>query len=243
MKKNVAVLLAGGSGSRMGADRPKQFIEVMGKTILEWSIIAFSRIKEIDEVCIVCRKDWMDEVRTLVEQGKYEKVTHILPGGRERYDSSLSAIGAYANDNCMDDNKRLDDNDVRLLLHDSVRPLVSERIIRDCIKALDDYEAVDVAIPSTDTIIEVNEEGIITRTPKRSLLRNVQTPQGFRLGTIRRAYELALQDPAFQTTDDCGVVFRYLPETQIKVIEGETTNIKITYPQDILMMEQVLSKN
>lgn len=229
MKKTVAVLLAGGSGSRMGADRPKQFLEVMGKTILEWSIIAFSSVEEVDEVCIVCRKDWMDDVRQLVEQGGYEKVAHILPGGRERYDSSLAAIGAY------------DDDDVRLLLHDSVRPLVSERIIRDCIKALDQFDAVDVAIPSTDTIIEVNEEGIITRTPKRSLLRNVQTPQGFRLGTIRRAYELALKDPAFQTTDDCGVVFRYLPDVPIKVIEGETTNIKITYPQDILMMEQVLA--
>lgn len=229
MKKIVAVLLAGGSGSRMGADRPKQFLEVMGKTILEWSIIAFSRVAEIDEVCIVCRKDWMDDVHQLVERGKYEKVAHILPGGRERYDSSLAAIGAY------------DDDEVRLLLHDSVRPLVSERIIRDCIKALDQFDAVDVAVPSTDTIIEVNEEGIITRTPKRSLLKNVQTPQGFRLGTIRHAYELALQDPAFQTTDDCGVVFRYLPDIPIKVIEGETTNIKITYPQDILMMEQVLA--
>lgn len=215
----------------MGADRPKQFIEVMGKTILEWSIIAFSKVDEVDEVCIVCRKDWMDDVRQLVERGQYEKVTHILPGGKERYDSSLAAIGAYQ------------DDEVRLLLHDSVRPLVSERIIRDCIHALDQFDAVDVAIPSTDTIIEVNEDGIITRTPKRSLLRNVQTPQGFRLGTIRRAYELALQDPAFQTTDDCGVVFRYMPDVPIKVIEGETTNIKVTYPQDILMMEQVLNKN
>lgn len=223
--------MAGGSGSRMGADRPKQFLEVMGKTIIEWSIIAFSQVKEVDEVCIVCRKDWMDEVRSLVEKGNYTKVTHILPGGRERYDSSLSAIGAYAND-----------DEVRLLLHDSVRPLVSQRIIHDCIRALDEFEAVDVAIPSTDTLIEVNEDGIITRTPKRSMMRNVQTPQGFRLGTIRRAYELALQDPAFETTDDCGVVFRYLPDVPIKVIEGETTNIKITYPQDILMMEQVLAR-
>lgn len=229
MKKTVAVLLAGGSGSRMGADRPKQFIEVMGKTILEWSIIAFSRVEEVDEVCIVCRKDWMEDVSRLVEQGHYDKVTHVLPGGRERYDSSLSAIGAYQ------------DDEVRLLLHDSVRPLVSQRIIRDCIQALEQFDAVDVAIASTDTIIEVDSEGIITRTPKRSNLRNVQTPQGFRLGTIRRAYELALQDPAFETTDDCGVVFRYLPDVPIKVIEGETTNIKITYPQDILMMEQVLT--
>lgn len=229
MKKDkiVAVLLAGGSGSRMGADRPKQFIEVKGCTILEWSILAFSGVAEVDEICIVCRPDWIDEVKALVERGHYEKVRHILPGGKERYDSSLAAIRAY------------DDDEVRLLLHDSVRPLVSPRIITDCIEALRQYEAVDVAIPSTDTIIEVNEEGIITRTPQRSLLRNVQTPQGFRRGTIRRAYELALQDPAFQTTDDCGVVFRYLPDVPIKVVEGEATNIKITFPQDILLLEKI----
>lgn len=225
--KIVAVLLAGGSGQRMGADRPKQFIEVAGKTILEWSILAFSEVDEVDEVCIVCRPDWIDEVKVLVERGSYAKVRHVLPGGKERYDSSLSAIKAY------------EDDEVRLLLHDSVRPLVSSRIIRDCISALSDYEAVDVAIPSTDTIIEVNEEGIITRTPQRSSLRNVQTPQGFRRGTIRRAYELALQDPAFQTTDDCGVVFRYLPDVPIKVVEGESMNIKITFPQDVLLLEKM----
>lgn len=220
---NVAVLLAGGSGSRMGGDRPKQFLEVKGRTILEWTIRAFHQHPLIDEIAIVSRADSMDEVQGIARP--YPKVRRILQGGKERYDSSLAAIRAY------------EDDEVRLLLHDAVRPLVSQRIITDCIEALQRYEAVNVAVPSTDTIIEVNEEGTISRIPQRSSLRNVQTPQGFLRGTIRRAYEIALQDPRFQTTDDCGVVFRYLPDTPICVVEGEMTNIKITYPQDLLLLE------
>ena len=232
MTKFVAVLLAGGSGSRMGSERPKQFLEVGGKTILEWSILVFSQHPRIDEVCIVSRADFIEDVKEIVRKGGHAKVKHVLPGGKERYDSSLAAIRAYSEDR----------DEVRLLLHDAVRPLVSDRIITDCINALEHYEAVDVAIPTTDTIIQIDEEGLICQTPARPTLRNVQTPQGFHLSTIRQAYELALQDPAFQTTDDCGVVFRYLPKVAIKVIEGETTNIKITYPQDLLLMEQVLKQ-
>ncbi len=206
----------------MGSDRPKQFLEVNGKTILEWTIEAFHQHPAVDEIAIVSRADSMEEVRQLALP--YPKVRKVLTGGKERYDSSLAAIRAY------------EDDEVRILLHDAVRPLVNQRIITDCIEALNRYEAVDVAIPSTDTIIEVNEEGTISRIPVRSSLRNVQTPQGFRRGTIRRAYEIALKDPNFQTTDDCGVVFRYLPDTPICVVEGDTKNIKITYPQDLLML-------
>lgn len=222
----VAVLLAGGSGSRMGSDRPKQFLKVKGKTILEWTIEAFHRHPQVDEIAIVSRADCMEEVRCMVQS--YPKVRRLLTGGKERYDSSLAAISAYEDDGC------------KLLLHDAVRPLVSQRIITECIEALNHYEAVNVAVPTTDTIVEVNEEGLISRIPPRALLRNVQTPQAFLRGTIQRAYEVALQDPDFQTTDDCGVVFRYLPDLPICVVEGEMQNIKITYPQDLLFMEEKL---
>ena len=100
--------------------------------------------------------------------------------------------------------------------------------------------AVDVAVPSTDTIIEVDEQGNICRIPQRSRLRNVQTPQGFRRSVIRRAFDLALQDPEFMPTDDCSVVFRYLPDTRIRVVEGDTSNIKITYKEDLEFAERML---
>ena len=106
------------------------------------------------------------------------------------------------------------------MIHDGVRPLISTRVISECIAALGEYDAVDVAVPTTDTIIELDENGNIARIPQRRLLRNVQTPQCFRRGTIARAFELALNDPAFFPTDDCSLVHKYLPETPIKVVEG-----------------------
>jgi len=226
--RNIAVILAGGSGSRFGADMPKQFLTVAGKMIIEHTIDAFERHPLVDAIAIVSRKDFVEEMKDLVERDGYKKVVAVLEGGKERYHSSLAAIAAFT------------DDDDRLLIHDGVRPLVSERIITDCINALADYEAVDVAIATTDTIIELDEEGNISRIPQRRLLRNVQTPQCFRRGTISKAFELALADPAFFPTDDCSLVHRYLPGTQIKVVEGDSTNVKVTYKEDLEWIGSIL---
>ena len=226
---NVAVLLAGGSGRRMGGPEPKQFIMVSGRSILEHSIRAFHCHAQIDEIVIVAHADYIDRIKEIA--APYPKVKHIVPGGKERYDSSLAAIGIY----------RSVRSDLNLLIHDAVRPLVSQRIISDCIAALQTYKAVDVAIPCTDTIVEVNAEGHICHITPRAMLRNVQTPQCFCLETIATAYEKGLRDPNFITTDDCGVVHRYLPEEPIYVVEGDTTNIKVTYPEDLILAEKILS--
>lgn len=228
---NVAVLLAGGSGRRMGGPEPKQFLQISGRTILEHSIRAFAAHDDIDEIVVVSHVDYIDRVTDIARP--YPKVRHIVTGGKERYDSSLAAIHIY-------EHKA---DDIRLLIHDAVRCLVSQRIIGDCIRALDNYQAVDVAIPATDTIVEVNEQGHIVRMPLRAMMRNVQTPQGFHLRTIAEAYRIGMNDPAFVTTDDCGVVFRYLPDTPIYVVNGETTNLKITFPEDLLLAEKILKQN
>lgn len=228
--KNIAILLAGGSGTRVGGETPKQFIRVAGKQIIEHSIEAFERCARIDEICIVCRVDYIAYMQELVQRNGYTKVKKIINGGKERYDSSIAAINAYT------------DDDTNMLFHDAVRPMVSERIINDCIDALSRYNAVDVAVKTTDTIIAVDADGCITDIPDRSVLRNVQTPQGFKRGTIRMAYEKALADPHFVTTDDCGTVRKYLPEEPIYVVEGENTNIKLTYREDLLLLEILLQK-
>ena len=224
----IAVLLAAGVGHRMGSELPKQFIEVAGRTILEHSIRAFSSHAGVDEIVVVSHADFIERVRTLA--APYPKVRHIVPGGKERYDSSMAAIRLYEGmpDAC-------------LMIHDAARPLVSQRIIGDCIAALRNYDAVDVAIPTTDTIIQVDTKGRIASIPARSTLRNVQTPQCFRLSVIADAYHRGLADPDFVTTDDCGVVHRYRPDVPIWVVEGESTNIKITYPSDLALAEKVLS--
>lgn len=233
---NVAVLLAGGSGRRMGGPEPKQFIMVGDRSILEHSIRAFHSHAQIDEIVIVAHADYIDRISEIA--APYPKVKHIVPGGKERYDSSLAAIAIYRS---KEKGKGINE-ELNLLIHDAVRPLVSQRIITDCIAALATYKAVDVAIPCTDTIVEVNAEGHICHITPRAMLRNVQTPQCFRLETIAEAYETGLKDPNFITTDDCGVVHRYLPEEPIYVVEGDTTNIKVTYPEDLILAEKILMK-
>ncbi len=224
---NIAVILAGGSGSRLGGELPKQFLKVAGKKIIEHTIDVFENNELIDEIAIVSKEEYITDVEQIVVNNQYKKVKKILAGGKERYHSSLSAIAAYDND---------DDN---LLLHDAVRPLVNDRVINDCIKALETYQAVDVAIKTTDTIIQVDDDDTICQIPPRRELRNGQTPQCFKRGVIRRAYELALQDPDFVTTDDCGVVHKYLPEVPIYVVEGEVFNMKVTYMEDLFLLDKL----
>ena len=128
-----------------------------------------------------------------------------------------------------------------LLIHDAVRPLVTQRIIEEVITELQTYKAVNVAIPATDTIIEVDPtHAYVSRIPDRNILYQVQTPQGFHNQTLQEAYALALKDPDFKTTDDCSVVKKYLPQEEIKIVKGEACNMKFTYKEDIIILEQLL---
>ena len=127
-----------------------------------------------------------------------------------------------------------------MLFHDAVRPLLSQRVIADCVDALVEYEAVDTAIPSADTIIQVDETGrTIDDVLRRGLLRRGQTPQGFRLSVIRRAYAKAAQDTEFEATDDCTVVLRYTPEVPIAVVAGDDRNMKVTEPIDVYIADKL----
>ncbi len=222
LSKTVAILLAGGSGSRFGADRPKQFLEVDGCTVLEHSIRAFQRSPLVDEIVIITRADFVDEVKSIATA--YSKVSYVRPGGKERYHSTLAALEVCTSPDDL------------LLIHDAVRPMVSEVIIARCVEALAKYDAVGVAVPSTDTIVRVDEQRCLVETLPRAVLCNMQTPQGFRQSVLRRAFDLGLQDPAFAPTDDCGVVRHYLPHIPIRIVEGEPTNIKITYPKDLELL-------
>lgn len=226
MKRNIAIILAGGVGSRLGMSTPKQFFKVAGKMVVEHTIDVFERNQHIDEIAIVSNPALVADFENIVLRNKWRKVKKILKGGAERYYSSLSAITAYQNE------------DANLIFHDAVRPLVSQRIIDDVVKALDTHRAVNVAVPSADTIIEVDGD-FITNIPDRSRLRRGQTPQAFDRQLIAEAYEKALKDPNFRTTDDCGVVRTYLPEEPIFVVRGEESNMKLTYREDTYMMDKL----
>ncbi|MDR2868410.1 MAG: 2-C-methyl-D-erythritol 4-phosphate cytidylyltransferase, partial [Bacteroidales bacterium] len=207
---NVAIILAGGSGNRFGKIRPKQFVKVAGKTILEHSVAVFEAHLAIDEIAVVIHQSFVSEMEAMVLSNGWKKVKKILIGGKERYESSLVAIEAYG-----------EYPDSRLLFHDAVRPLVSRRIIDEVVAALSKYNAVNVAIPTTDTIIQVDDSGtFVASTLNRHALRRVQTPQGFRQATIATAYKNGLTDDNFSPTDDCGVVLKYLPTEPIFIVCG-----------------------
>ena len=189
--KNIAVVLAGGVGSRLNAGIPKQFLKVAGMTVIEHTISVFQHHPLIDEIAIVANEAYHVKIQEYVIKNQFRKVKKILMSGNERHFSSLSAIKAYEFE-----------GECKLIFHDAVRPLLNPYIVSQVVEALDEYGAVDVAIPSADTIIEVDENNIITHIPQRKKLRRGQTPQGFRLGVIKEAYSVALKDPTFVTTDD-----------------------------------------
>lgn len=228
--RNIAIILAAGSGKRAGGDTPKQFKSIAGKTVLEHTLDKFEKHPAIEEIILVVSKEYMEYAGKLITTAGYAKVKHIIPGGQERYHSTLSAIGLYR------------ESKVNVLIHDAARPLVSSRIISEVIAALTEYQAVDVAVPVSDTIIETDAgHRFITGVPNRDRLYRVQTPQGFYLPVLSAAYQEALADANFQTTDDCGVVLKYLPEVKIKIVTGSHANFKITFAEDLVIAEKLLS--
>jgi ribitol-5-phosphate 2-dehydrogenase (NADP+) / D-ribitol-5-phosphate cytidylyltransferase len=226
--RTVAVVLAGGTGQRFGGDRPKQLHVLAGRTLLEHSVAAFERAPRVDTIMIVMPAGLAGEASEQFT-GTGSKVATVIEGGATRTDSTRCAIAALGDDEC------------NVLFHDAARPLVDQRIIADCVSALGTDRAIGVAVPSSDTIVEVTD-GVVTGMPRRETLARCQTPQGFRLSVIRRAYELADADPAFerQATDDCGIVLRYLPDVPVRLVPGSERNIKITYPHDLDVAETLL---
>ena len=222
-RKVYAVILASGKGERMNCGFPKQFAEIKGKTIIERSIEAFEKNGKTDEIIIVSEPSSIERIREIVQKNGCKKVTKIVPGGAVRAESSSIGVNEITED------------DAKVLIHDAARPLVSQRIIDDCITALDSCDAVNTAIKATDTIIET-DGGMMRSTTERSRMMQVQTPQGFMVSTIKTAHEHAKKEGFAGATDDCEIVFRY-GLTEIRIVEGDRTNIKITYPEDIAIAE------
>lgn len=226
----VAVILAGGTGERIGLKLPKQLIKVAGKPVLRHTLEKFVDTDAISEIIVLMTPNFVEDAERIVAELGADKPVSVLPGGSTRSETTMRAIAA------------LGDRECNILLHDAVRPLVDRRIIEDCVAALQTHQAIDVAIPSADTIIVTRPADggeVISDIPDRAKLRRGQTPQGFRLSLLREAYELAMQDPDFTATDDCGVVRRYLPEVPIYVVPGSEQNMKITHPVDIYLADRL----
>ncbi|WP_018653496.1 2-C-methyl-D-erythritol 4-phosphate cytidylyltransferase [Actinomadura flavalba] len=224
--RTVAVVLAGGVGQRAGAGRPKQLIEVGGRPILALAVAAFDAHPGVDEVLVVMAAGHLRAAAALT--AAFGKVGGVIEGGATRTASTVAALDALA----------AAPADTRVLFHDAARPFVDAEIIDRVLAALDDADAVAVGLPASDTIVEVRN-GTVTAMPPRETLIRFQTPQGFRLGVLRAAYDRALADPALRATDDCGIVHRYAPDVPIRVVEGGEHNFKVTHPLDIVVAEHL----
>jgi 2-C-methyl-D-erythritol 4-phosphate cytidylyltransferase len=233
--RTVAVVLAGGSGRRFGGTTPKQARLLAGRSLLEHCVAAFDQAPAIDEILVVIAAELA--VRAATELRHCGKLVGMVAGGSARSDSTRQAIAAISASG-----PGTSAGDCNVLFHDAARPLVDQRIIADCVTALGHFRAIGVVVPSADTIVEVSG-GVLGRVLPRESLARCQTPQGFRLSVIDRAYQLAAADPGFtavSATDDCGVVRRYLPDVPIGAVSGSERNIKITYPADLNFAEMLI---
>lgn len=248
---NIAVILAGGIGARVGGNTPKQLLPLAdGRSVLEHAVSAFEQSPHIHEVCIVMHPDYIAYAEQILLANAWQKVRHIIPGGKERWESSVNAIRQIrverletkSNANKCQLPIANSPRIVNLLLHDAARPFVSQEIIANVCQALEEHEAVVVAIPSTDTVYEMVDDNV-ARIPQRSTIMRAQTPQAFRLELIAEAYTKALSVDSLSAaacaaahlpaTDDCGVVFNHMPDVKIYIVPGEEQNRKITFKEDI----------
>lgn len=225
--RNIALILASGTGSRCGTDIPKQFLKIEDKMILEYSIDAFEQNEVISDIIVVTSKEYFDTVSELIP--KYKKFSKVVVGGATRKDSSYNGIFS------------IDGNDGNVLIHDAARPLITSRIITDCINGLNMYNAVCTAIISTDTVFICDKDKNIDNIPIRKNVYRAQTPQCFKLSVIKTAHQKALLDKNCSVTDDCGLVVNYTNE-KIHIIEGSEDNIKVTYQNDIEFVKSKLQQ-
>lgn len=220
--KIYAIILASGVGSRYNSDKPKQFEKIGGKTILEHTIEIFDN-SIVDAIIVIITPEYRFLCEKILKKNNYKKDIKILNGGATRKESSYIGVSSIS------------DDEAKVIIHDCARPFLSNRIINDCVSALDKYDAIDVAIPSADTIITV-DGSIIKNIPDRKLLMRGQTPQCFKLSLIRKAHELCKNDDNF--TDDCGMIVKN-NLSKVYVVNGENENIKITYPSDIYIADKI----
>ncbi len=241
-KHCTAILLAGGRGTRMGGEVHKQFLELGGKPLITYALEAIEQSRIIDDCILVVGREDMEYMRSRVlEQGSYQKVLAMAPGGSERYESVWNGIcllrelqgGCEAGSGGSD----------LLFIHDGARPFLTEEILERCFEDASRYGSAVAAVPSKDTVKITDPEGFVVSTPDRKRVWNVQTPQVFDAKLVRGAYEelmrrLQAGEKIFPT-DDAGVVEMFT-DSKVRLTLGAYTNLKVTTPEDMRAAESYL---
>lgn len=236
MKHCTAIALAGGQGRRMGTDIQKQYLDISGKPLLYYSLHVFEESEIIDDVVLVVGEGQEEYVRKeIIDRYGFEKVVHIVEGGKERYDSvwaGLQVVQVLQNGHV--DTAEQEENYV--FIHDSARPFVTEAILERSYSKVRECRACVVGMPSKDTVKLVDEHAFAKETPDRNYVWIIQTPQVFETSLIFEAYSRLMREKCIQVTDDAMVVEQMMG-LPVKMVEGSYENIKITTPEDLDIAE------
>lgn len=234
----IAIVLSGGSGSRMNSDVAKQYMLLKDKEILYYSLKTFQDSDKISHIILVARPEDIDYCKTnIVEKYQFTKVKKICAGGKERYNSVYNGL-------CIVEELSDDVKNEIVLIHDGARPFVTHEMIDKSVENMILGSACTLGVPVKDTIkivCEIHGELFGKDTPDRNTLYQIQTPQTFRYELIRKSYERMLGDVNHNITDDTMIVEQY-GGMGCGIIMGSYTNIKITTPEDLDFAEKIVEK-
>ena len=231
MKKKycIAIVLAGGHGKRMGTEIQKQYLNIVDKPLLYYSLQTFQKSRIIDQIVLVTGEGQIEYVQEqFVDKYAFTKVSKIVEGGKERYDSVWSGLKAIKETSWA--------NDSYVFIHDSARPFVTEEILVRSYEEVERTKACVVGVPSKDTIKLVDEDAFAKETPNRNYVWIIQTPQVFESSLIIEAYGKLMTQPKIQVTDDAMVVEQQMG-LPVKMVRGSYENIKVTTPEDLDVAE------
>lgn len=229
---NIAVVFAGGKGTRMkGAERPKQFLEIDNKPILIHTLEKFEKNPNIDAIVLATLEDWIDYVEELLKKYNIKKVLKVLSGG------TTSQMSVY---NCLEYSyKKFPKNSI-VLIHDGVRPFITDDLINENIETVKKYGTAISSVNMTETVVEIDNDGMIEKIPERSKCILAKAPQSFYLEDIYQAHKKAQEEEFFSSIDSCNLVSRY--GTVCKIIYTDYDNIKITTNKDMPIAEFLYKK-
>lgn len=227
---NIALIIAGGSGQRMKQEIPKQFLNVNDKPVIIYTLEAFQRHPDIDEIGVVCIDGWHDILRAYARQYKINKLTWIVPGGKNGQDSIRNGV--------LEAERRYGCEDI-ILIHDAIRPMVSHEIISDCIVQCKRYGSAIAVTPCNTAVLRKSTDISSSEVVPRDQLAMTQTPQAFPIGKLADIHRNALERGIINSVASCTLLIEMGEEVHFSI--GSETNIKLTTQDDLKIFKALLS--
>ena len=229
--KNIALIFAGGTGTRMNNKaRPKQFLELDGRAIIIHTLMHFENHPKIDAICVVCLESWIDYLKDLLARFSIKKVRWIVPGGSTGQESIYNGLKA------IHESGETEPGSV-VLVHDGVRPLISEKVISDNIECVDRYGSAITVAPAIETLITSNEQFEVQEIYNRDRCHFARAPQSFLLDDLLSAHVRARSENILNMIDSACLMKHY--GFSLQMVEGPSENIKITTPMDFFLFKAI----